>query len=211
VRSAEERVLAAALAGDVAETRSLVAAEPALVEASDAYDKTPLHLAAEHDHAELADVLIAAGAELEAETTWGMTPLEWAATVGSVGVGSQLVDAGARLDLYAAAGLGLADRVRGLEGDTAAVSRALQVGARNGHVPVVAALLERGGNIDQRGYFGGTGLHWAAINGHAEMVSFLLERGADAGIIDEQFGADALGWAREGGDAETIALLERSG
>jgi hypothetical protein len=43
------------------------------------------------------------------------------------------------------------------------------------------------------------------------MVSFLLERGADAGIIDEQFGADALGWAREGGDAETIALLQRSG
>jgi ankyrin repeat protein len=210
VSSAEE-VLTASLAGDAAAIRPLLAAEPTLVGATDEYDKTPLHLAAEHDHTAVAEVLIACGAQLEAETTWGMTPVEWAATVGSVGVGKRLVDAGARLDLYSAAGLGLTDRVSSLEGDATTVSQALQVAARNGHVPVVAELLERGGEIDQRGYFGAPGLHWAAINGHAEMVAFLLERGADAGITDEQFGADALGWAREGDDAETIALLERSG
>src|SRR5262249_43407824 len=59
------------------------------------------------------------------------------------------------------------------------VSEALYIAARNGHVDVAQFLLERGADIDCRGFFGAPRLHWAAINGHRPMVEFLIARGAD--------------------------------
>lgn len=52
----------------------LIRRDPALVNAKGAYDKTPLHRAAEKNFRELAELLIKAGAEINAEVTWGMTP-----------------------------------------------------------------------------------------------------------------------------------------
>ena len=61
-----ERIHAAVQDGDDAAVRALLARDPSLVRAVDVHGKTPLHLAAEHDHAELAALLLEAGADPEA-------------------------------------------------------------------------------------------------------------------------------------------------
>jgi hypothetical protein len=127
--------------------------------------------------------------------------------VGSRAAGEVLLGHGARLTLAPAAGLGMLDALPGLARDGAAVSAAFVLACRNGHTEAARFLLERGADIDARGFFSATGLHWAAINGHAETVRFLLDRGADPALRDAEFDADALGWAREGGHEPVIALL----
>jgi ankyrin repeat protein len=205
--SDQERILAAARAGDAAAVERLLARDPALVGAVDAHRKTPLHLAAEHDHAEVAELLIEAGADLEAWTTWGTTPLEWAGVLGSRRTGDALVRHGARLTLGAAAGLGRLDAVRAMS-EGGAISPAFVLACRNGHTDVARFLLDSGADVNARGIFAATGLHWAAINGHTATVRFLLDHGADPSLRDTKFDSDALGWAREGGHAEVVALLE---
>lgn|SRR5262249_30038439 len=91
------------------------------------------------------------------------------------------------------------------------VSEAFYIAARNGHIDVAAFLLEKGADINCRGFFGAPGLHWAAINGHKEMVEWLINRGADVSLRDEQFGSTPLGWALEGQQAEIAKLLEQRG
>jgi ankyrin repeat protein len=207
VTSASEEMLAAARDGDAAAVRELLARDQALAGAVDVHRKTPLHLAAEHDHPEVAELLLDAGAELEAWTSWGATPLEWAGVLGSRRAGDVLLARGARLTLASAAGLGLTDELPQLAGQGAAVSAAFVLACRNGHTDAARFLLDRGADVDARGFFGATGLHWAAHNGHADTVRFLLEAGADATLRDAQFDSDPLGWAREGGHEPVVALL----
>ncbi len=202
-----ERILEAAQTGDVAAVRALLARDPGLVAAADIHGKTSLHLAAEHDHAEVAEALMDAGADVEAETTWGATPLQWAGVLGSRAAGDALIARGARLTFASAAGLGLLDALARMR-DDGAVSPAFVLACRNGHTEVARHLLERGADVDARGFFGATALHWAAVNGQAETIRFLLDAGADPTLRDHQFDADALGWAREGGHDAAVALLD---
>jgi uncharacterized protein len=202
---AEPEILEAARLGDLARVNGLLGS----VQERGAYEKTALHLAAEHDHVDVAEALLAGGAELEAETDWGMTPLEWAATLGNRAVGELLLEHGAHTSLYVEAGLGRLEAVAAclVGADAVTVSQAFQVACRNGHTDVASFLLQRGAAIDHPGYFDAPGLHWAAVNGHAETVRFLLDRGADPTIRDSRFGADAVGWGQEGGDERVQALL----
>src|SRR5215467_5834500 len=87
------------------------------------------------------------------------------------------------------------------------VSEAFYIAARNGHVDVGKFLLEKGADINSKGFFGAPGLHWAAINGHKAMVEFLIGRGADLTLRDQQFNSTALGWALEGRQKEIAELL----
>jgi hypothetical protein len=87
------------------------------------------------------------------------------------------------------------------------VSEAFYIAGRNGHVEVARFLLNKGADINCRGFFGAPGLHWAAINGHKPMVEFLMEHGADTTIRDQKFNATALGWALEGKQEEIAELL----
>jgi ankyrin repeat protein len=207
--SDQQRILAAARDGDAAAVRELLARDPGLVGAVDVHQKTPLHLAAEHDQPGVAELLLEAGADIEAWTAWGATPLEWAGVLGSRRAGDVLLAHGARLTLGAAAGLGLLDAVREMSAD-GAVSPAFVQACRNGHTDVARFLLERRADVNARGFLAATGLHWAAINGHADTVRFLLEAGADPSLRDQRFDADALGWAREGGHDAVVALLKGS-
>jgi ankyrin repeat protein len=208
VTSAE--IIEASDRGDADRVEALLRGDPLLAHAVGDHDKTPLHLAAEHDHVDVARLLLDAGADIAARTSWGMTPLQWAATMGSNGVADLLLAAGAELDLWSAAGLGRLDEVKRLcvAPDHGVVSDACHIACRNGHVDVAAFLLDRGADIDRRGYFGATGLHWAAINGHSEMVAFLIGRGARTDGRDDEFHATPLEWGVEG-DRDDIAALVR--
>ena len=199
-------IFAAARDGDVAAVRELLEDDSALVGAVDEHRKTPLHLAAEHDHADVADALLEAGADLEALTTWGATPLQWAGVLGSRKTAEVLLTRGAGLTLPAAAGLGLQHALE-VVWDPEAVDEAFVLACRNGHTEVARVLLARGADVNARGFFAATALHWAAINGHEETVRFLLAAGADPALRDEEFDSDALGWAREGGHGPAVAAL----
>ncbi|MGO9009355.1 MAG: ankyrin repeat domain-containing protein [Bryobacteraceae bacterium] len=232
-------ILQAAGDGDVAVVRRLLSDDPRLVRASDDHLKTPLHWAAEHDRQDVAETLLQAGADLEATTSWGATPLDWAATMGSTKVADLLLARGAKgMDFVAAASLGKLDLVREfldsgaplaslarrgvptepddhwvadsalMKGDV--ISHAFYAACRNGHTAVAALLLERAANVNAKGVFGGTGLHWAAINGHTDTVAFLVAHGADLTIRDAKFDSTPEGWAAEGQHDEIRELLHRS-
>jgi uncharacterized protein len=231
-------ILQAVRDGDVPVVRRLLSADPRLVRATDDHLKTPLHWAAEHDHHEVAKMLLDAGADLEATTSWGATPLDWAATMGSTKVADLLLARGAHgMNFVAAASLGKLDLVRKfldsgaplaslakpaptepddhwpadsarMKGDV--ISNAFYGACRNGHTAVAALLLERGANVNAKGVFGGTALHWAAINGHEDTVAFLVAHGADLTIQDSKFDSTPEGWAAEGQHEEIRALLHRS-
>jgi len=149
--------------------------------------------------------------------------------------------AASQLNMWAAAGLGMLDVVQSFflspgklkpnagqtrsrkladgqwgrtpppESYTELVSEAFYIAARNGHLEVAKFLLEKGADINCRGFFGAPGVHWAAINGHKEMVDFLIARGADIHLRDEEFGATPLGWALEGQEPEIARVLEQHG
>ena len=202
----------------------------------DEYQKTALHFAAETDQVETAQLLLDEGADIEALTSWGATPLDWAAVMGSAKVADLLLARGASgLTLIVAAGLGKLETVKGIiasgadlsthrrrgapespddhwPADSAHIrgdvlSDAMFAAARNGHTEVVEYLLDHGAQVDAKGVFGATGLHWAAINGHRETVELLIARGANLAIRDERFDATPEGWANEGGHTDLATLL----
>ncbi len=232
-------ILQAVREGDVPVVKRLLSDDPRLVGATDDHLKTPLHWAAEQDHHDVAKMLLDAGADLEATTSWGATPLDWAATMGSAKVADLLLSRGAQgMNLVAAASLGRLDLVcefldsgtplaslarRALpaepndhwvtdsacmKGDV--ISDAFYGACRNGHTAVAAVLLERGANVNAKGVFGGTALHWAAINGHEDTVAFLVAHGVDLTIRDTKFDSTPEGWAAEGEHDEIRELLRRS-
>jgi ankyrin repeat protein len=217
----------------------LLKADPSLVRAVGDHMKTALHWAAEMDHAEVAAALVEAGADIEARTSWGASPLDWAATMGSSRVADLLLSLGATgLNLITAASLGKlsevrriiesseelsADRRRGAPTasddhwppDSAhirndRISDALYAAARNGHRDVVGYLLDQGVDINAKGVFGATGLHWAAMNGHSETAEFLVMRGANLMIRDSKFDARPEEWAQEGGHSSIAAMLRQA-
>ena len=238
-----EEMLKACERGDLAKVRQLLEADSTLVNAKGAYNKTPLHWAAEKNYRELAELLVTAGADITAEVTWGMTALQWAANMGARDVAEVLLAHGAQpqLNMWCAAGLGMLDVVQsfwvspntlkpgagqvrscdlgnGKWGNAPApesyaelVSEAFYIAARNGHVEVARFLLERGADINCRGFFGAPGLHWAAINGHKAMVEFLIANGADLHLRDQQFNSTPLGWAMEGKQTEIMQMLQAQG
>ncbi len=216
----------------------LLSADPSLVRASDECLKTPLHWAAQYDRRDVAQKLLDSGADLEATTSWGATPLEWAATMGSTKVAELLLLRRAKgMNLVIAASLGKLDLVRkfldsgepltsfakpapaepddhwvpdsaSMKGDV--ISHVFYCACRNGQTAVAKLLLERGANINAKGVFGGTGLHWAAINGHRNTVEFLMAHGADLTIRDAKFDSTPEGWAIEGHHDEIRKLLRCS-
>lgn len=231
-------ILQAIKDGDMPVVERLLTADPRLVRARDEYLKTPLHWAAEHNRRDLAQMLLDSGADLEATTSWGATALDWAATMGSTKVAELLLARGAKgMNLVVAASLGKLDLVREfldsstplaslanpapaepddhwvadcarMKGDV--ISHVFCCACRNGQTPVAALLLERGADVNAKGVFGGTGLHWAAINGHKDTVEFLMAHGADITIRDAKFNSTPEGWAAEGQHDEIRDLFHRS-
>lgn len=222
--------------GDASAVARLLEERPDLARAVGAHGKTGLHWAAEHDRVDIARLLVDAGADLDARTSWGATPLAWAATMGSNGVPHVLLESGAEgFTLVVAAGLGMLDEVRAtleseadlaeqrarpqgdeptdewppdsarLQGDV--ISEAMVAAARNGHTEVVDYLLGRGAVVDAKGFFGATGLHWAAINGHRSTADLLVRHGANLDLRDARFDATPAEWAHEGGHEDLSRKL----
>jgi ankyrin repeat protein len=231
------RMLDAAEQGNGEKLKKILQRNPALLHTCDRYNKTPLHLTVENNHIEATQLLLDANADLEAETSWGMTPLQWAANCGSSASAELLLARGATMNLWVASALGKLEAVQSFwksetellenvgqpraqhnendewlklapsENYYEIISDAFYIACRNGKVSVAEFLVVKGADINYKGFFGGTGLHWAALNGHFAMVEFLIQHNADLHILDDEYALTAMAWAKEGGHQNVIALL----
>jgi len=204
-----EEMLKACERGDLAKVRQLLEADSTLVNAKGAYNKTPLHWAAEKNYRELAELLVAAGADITSEVTWGMTALQWAANMGARNVAEVLLAHGAQpqLNMWCAAGLGMLDVVQSFwDSPNELRPGAGQVRSRDlgngkwGKAPAPESYAEL---VSEAFYI-------AARNGHVEVARFLLGKGADINCRGF-FGAPGLHWAAINGHKAMVEFLIANG
>ena len=189
-----------------AELAQLLVAAGADIHAEVSWGMTPLAWAANMGSREAADILLAHGAQPQLNM-WCGAGLGMLDVVESFFDGSKKLKPNAGQTRSRDLGDGKWGKTAPPESYHELVSEAFYIAARNGHVDVAKFLLERGADINQRGFFGAPGLHWAAINGHKTMVEFLVGRGADLTLRDQHFHSTALGWAIEGNHDEIAELL----
>jgi len=118
------------------------------------------------------------------------------------------------IDVLLAAGADVNFQTDG-KGDTPLIGAA-SLGAEE----VGLRLLEAGAQVERRGLFGETALHWAALLGEEQLAARLIPR-ADLTLRDERYHATPPGWAIEGWTSgaagsrgryrEVVALLIAAG
>src|SRR3954451_10645502 len=163
-----------------AKIRALVAAG-ADVDArfSGPHTETPLHWAASSDDVDALDALLDAGADIEADgaVIGGGTAMADAVAFGQWKAARRLLERGARTNLWQAAALGLADRVRdeldqrppGQE----ELDNALWCAAHGGQRSTAELLRERGGDPAWIGHDGLAAGQAAARSGAHELAAWL--------------------------------------
>ena len=162
LRAASSDVADAAMRGDLAAVRSLVA-KKADVNAPQGDGATAVHWAVYRGNKELLDVLLRAGANPRLANRAGSTPLWLASINGDAAIISALLAAGA--DANEKLPLGRTP---------------LMAASRTGNVEAMTALIDRGADVNAKETLRGTTpLMWAADEGHETAVQLLVRRGAD--------------------------------
>ena len=203
---ATDALFEAAESGTASEVKAALAAgaNPA---ARDAYDNTPLHLAAsDNSNPSVIAALIEAGADPGARWDGGMTPLHLAAAENAnpsviVALIEGGADPGARLKRGGYTPLHFAaERNANLSVIVALIEGGTDPGARaeggitplhkaawwSDNPPVIAALIEGGADPNARAEGGITPLHVAAhSNSNPSVIAALIEGGADPGAWDD--------------------------
>ena len=132
-----------AAARDAVEVARLLLDRGAVAEARDVRGETPLHYAGKYGSPKVAALLVGRGAEVNAVTLAGWTPLHMLLFkdpgTGDLAIAGSLLDGGAAPDA-STAGVGW---------------RALHFAAWHGALDTVAALLERGAEVNAATHFGG--------------------------------------------------------
>lgn len=190
-------------AADLAQVRTLLAADPSLVHQKDdsQYRDLPLHVAAAIGHVEIAELLVKHGAAIDAHDTDRSTPLHVAAVrrqpdmvVFLIAQGADLAfqdDNGAwSLSFAASAGDSLCCRLlmdagAPLDLVTAAGQNLLHMAMRSGRTDVFDAALAAGADPEARVDDGYTLLHFAAMNGQVPMMERLLAGDADLNVRND--------------------------
>jgi ankyrin repeat protein len=188
------------------ELAQLLVSAAADINAEVTWGMTPLQWAANMGSREVAEILLAHGAEPQLNM-WSAAGLGMLDVVKSFWNSPNALKPGAGQTRSRDLGDGNWGKAPPPESYQELVSEAFYVAGRNGHVEVARFLLEKGADINCRGFLGAPGLHWAAINGHKPMVEFLIGQGADPTLHDQQFNSTALGWALEGKQTEIAELL----
>jgi ankyrin repeat protein len=147
----------AAKAGSVDKIRVLLAADPRLVNARNAFGVTPLYFAAGTNHIAAAKLLVETGADTNAKSTVGQAPLAAAAALGYAEVVRLLLAHGAKVNDT--------DKFR---------LTALHEAAGHGRTDVVKILLAHGADVAAKDVKGLTPLQLARQRGHPRVVEILV-------------------------------------
>ena len=78
---------------------------------------------------------------------------------------------------------------------------------RKGDATAVAALLDKGADVNAKFRYGQTALFKACERGHLNVVKVLLDRGVDTTVKDTFYGSTARSWAIDNGHIEVVRLL----
>ena len=206
--------------GDHSLIVAMIEASPELASSVDQDGRTPLHIAAQFNDPYLGQLFLRAGADPRQKMgDSGHTPMSWAITVGSFEFALELIRLGVEPDLFCAAGVGNLDLTRSfwLEGklktqssytgssrfddtgnrlprppdsETELIGDALAFACRGGFQDVATFLLEKGADVNFRGYIGGTALHWAEYSGNPQLCALLRDKGASDELLDFEFKAN---------------------
>ena len=201
--SAEEQsryagLLAAAARGDAAEVRALTA-NRTNPDVRDAYDRTPLHVAAYNRHHEVMRLLVAAGANPQALERDRYDIVTIAAVANDVPT----------LEVALAIGASARNVTSRYDGT------ALIAAAHLDHADVVRTLIRAGAPLDHINNLGWTALTESIVLGdggprHVETLRLLVEAGSDVNLADRS-GQSPLALARARGYATMARLLEQAG
>lgn len=94
VAMANNAIARATWSGDVEAVRRLIDGEAGLVDARDAYQRTPLIMAATRGHLDVVRLLLERRPNVNAGDSRGYTALDWAATLGHLEIAQMLVREG---------------------------------------------------------------------------------------------------------------------
>lgn len=150
------------------------------------HGETPLHWAASSDDVEVLDALLDAGADIDAPgaVIAGGTPLDDATAFAQWNAARRLVERGARVNLFAAASLGLMDRLDALVSDptpvtTDQISDAFWASCHGGQLNAAEYLLDHGAALNWLpGWEKLTPLDAAVRSAAAEVITWLHGHGA---------------------------------
>lgn len=158
---------------------------------------------------------------LRARDGEGATPVLRAQYTGRIDIVEELRRARSELDVWEAAAVGAAERVRELVAADPSLVDAfapdgfhpLGLAAFFGHVDVVRLLLDAGADatvVARNERIRVTGLHAAAAGNHTQIARLLLEAGAPVDA-EQPGGFTALHSAAQNGNAELVRLLLEHG
>jgi ankyrin len=163
LRAASSEVADAAMRGDIAALKALLARRGVDVNAPQTDGATALHWAVYRDDPAMLDQLLRAGAKPDLANRVGMTPLAMAALYGSTPLVDRLLKAGADA------------KATGPNGESM-----IMYAARNGRPETLRLLIEAGADVNARERSRGTtALMWAVAQKNAKAVEVLLAAGAD--------------------------------
>jgi len=216
----------AALKGDLALVKELLAKDPSLVNVKGRNEKAPLHWAAQGGHLEVVKYLITKGGAVNELNIQKETPLVYAAEGGHLKVAELLIAKGASLNLkttldaapiHYALWSGRTELFKLLLKKGADVTQSrgegftmLHEAAGGESLEIVDLLLKKGMAVDQKTSFGATPLHFASRHGSPQIVSLLIKKGADVNALSED-GLWPLELAAKRGRAEVAAMLLNAG
>ena len=149
------------------------------------HTETPLHWAASSDDIDALDALLDAGADIEASgaVIGGGTPIADAVAFGQWRAARRLLERGAQTNLWQAAALGLADRVReelaSAKPDQHELDNALWCAAHGGQRETAELLLHAGGNGVWVGHDQLTAAEAAERSDAHELARWLREQALD--------------------------------
>jgi ankyrin repeat protein len=79
--------------------------------------------------------------------------------------------------------------------------------ARKGDAAAVAALIDKGADVNAKFRYGTTALFKAAERGNTDVVKVLLARGADVTVKDSFYGTSAMTWALDHDHDEIVRVI----
>ncbi len=216
----------AALKGDLALVKELLAKDPSLINIKGRNEKAPLHWAAQGGHLEVVKYLIAKGGAVNELNIQKETPLVYAAEGGHLKVAEVLLAKGASVNLkttldaapiHYALWSGRTEMFKLLlkRGADVKLSRGegftmLHEAAGGESAEIVELLLKKGMAVDLKTGFGATPLHYAAMHGMPEIVSLLIKKGADVNAVSKD-GWQPLGLAASRGSLQKVTMLLAAG